>query len=109
MILWLDDVREPWKHGYINATWVKTAQEAIELLSTGKVQLASLDHDLEDGHYPWQYTDISKLERTGYDVVLWLESHPEFLPQTVLVHSANPEGRARMLEVLGRLGRVGAR
>ena len=32
MILWLDDVREPWKHGFIGAEWVKTAAEAIECL-----------------------------------------------------------------------------
>ena len=46
MNLWLDDVREPWRHGRIGWEWAKTASEAIALLETGKVENASLDHDL---------------------------------------------------------------
>lgn len=98
MIMWLDDVRIPWQHGYINAEWCKTAAEAIALLQTGKVTFASLDHDLSTEHYPWSGTPIEQCEGTGYDVVCWLEANPEFWPpEGCRVHSMNPVGRQRML------------
>ena len=97
MILWLDDIREPWRHGFIGCEWVKTAQEAIDLLKTGRVTFASLDHDLAEEHYPWNCADISACKGTGYDVVCWLEEHPEFWPvEGVRVHSVNPAGVQRM-------------
>jgi hypothetical protein len=102
MFLWLDDVREPWKHGHIGAVWVKTADEAIEILKTGKVDAASLDHDLAEEHYPWNCAELpGPGEKTGYDVVLWLEQNPEFWPQRgVSVHSMNPAGGPRMRQVI---------
>jgi hypothetical protein len=60
--LWLDDPRVPpdpsWR-------WVKTPQDAIDLLKTGDVIEVSLDHDL--GLF------AGEREQTGYDVLLWLE------------------------------------
>lgn len=104
MILWLDDVREPWRYGYINATWAKTAQEAIDYLKTGKVEFASLDHDLADEHYPWnEVPEKDYKEQTGYSVVCWLEENPQFWPpKGTLVHSANPVGRAKMQAVVNK-------
>src|SRR5438309_1594271 len=63
MKLWLDDIRptpdDTW-------TWAKTVPEAIDLLKTGEVTYASLDHDLgdtflkltahEDGRLTYEYT-----------------------------------------------------
>lgn len=40
---WLDDIREPWKHGCLGWTWAKTADQAIEYLKTGTVTEASLE------------------------------------------------------------------
>ena len=41
--------------------------------------------------------------KSGYDVVCWLEQHPEFWPlKGVRVHSANPAGAARMRQVINR-------
>lgn len=96
--MWLDDVREPWKHGYIGAVWVKTADEAIELLKTGTVEEASLDHDLLERHYPWNCKELPPLgDGTGFDVVVWLSLHPEFWPKRgVTIHSHNTAGRFRM-------------
>lgn len=102
-VLWLDDIREPWKHGYINADWVKTAAEAIAALQTMKYDFASLDHDLSEEHYPWACDDITRTIGTGYDVICWLENNPEFWPpRGVRVHSANPVGRERMQVVVER-------
>lgn len=100
MILWLDDIRHPWKHGYVGVEWARTADEAISLLSTGKVTFASLDHDLTVAA---TIGNPAPDEKTGYTVVCWLEQHPEFWPvDGVRVHSMNPAGKARMLQVIER-------
>jgi Cyclic-phosphate processing Receiver domain len=44
---------------------VRTPEEAIELLRGGGVEELSLDHDFG--------LDVGRRERTGYDVLLWLE------------------------------------
>jgi hypothetical protein len=84
MRLWLDDVRVA-PPGW---TWVKTPEDAIALLETGCVLEMSLDHDLGLDE-----------QRTGYSVVAWLENAVAtrgFVPpQSIVVHSANPVGRAR--------------
>lgn len=71
-------------------------------LATGKYDFASLDHDLAPEHYPWsEVNPEAYVEATGYSVVCWLEEHPEFWPERrVCVHSANPAGRARMIQVV---------
>lgn len=83
MQLFLDDERQP------PAGWslVRTAEEAIRVLKHGIVKRLSLDHDLGT-------------EKTGYDVLLWLEEivaeDPEFPVPDIILHTANPVGRARM-------------
>lgn len=100
MILWLDDIREPWKHGYPGAAWVKTADDAIALLQTGLVGFASLDHDLSEQAAAGA---PATGEKTGYTVACWLEEHTEFWPPDgVAVHSLNPAGRERMVGVIQR-------
>lgn len=103
MTLWLDDVRPPWKHGHVGAEWVKTVEEAIAVLLTGKVTFASLDHDLS---IEATMGKPKPGEKTGYDVVLWLEENPEFWPRDgVAVHSMNPAGKQRMLAGLAAIRR----
>lgn len=106
MKLWLDDIRDPLKFNKKGWTWVKTAADAIALFRTGQVEEASLDHDLTNkqmvrgGYLGKIYEDG---HQSGYDVVCWLEQHPQFFPpQGIKVHSANPAGRARMLQVINR-------
>lgn len=102
--LWLDDVREPWKHGCVGWEWAKTADEAIALLKTGKVERASLDHDLDWDHYPWEDPTHAKQYQNhcGCHVVEWMEEHDAWPPDGCTVHSMNPVGRARMLQVINR-------
>lgn len=98
--LWLDDVRDPSDHGFIGAHWVKTANEAIDALKTKAFDFASLDHDLSE-----QATlgIIVPGDKTGYDVVCWLEENPEYWPpRGCRVHSFNPSGKQRMLMVVER-------
>lgn len=99
-ILWLDDIRKPWANGYIGASWVLTAEDAIAVLQAGIVTFASLDHDLSEMAAIGQ---PAKGEKTGYTVVCWLEEHPDCWPvDGVRVHSMNPAGRERMLTVIRR-------
>lgn len=98
--LWLDDVRNPVIFERIGWTWVKTAQQAIDLLKEGNVEKASLDHDLAEEHYPWNCEDITKCKDTGYDVVCWMEENNVWPPLGVTVHSMNPVGRQRMEQVI---------
>lgn len=97
--LWLDDLRDPTHHGRVGWTWVKTADEAIALLQTGRVVQASLDHDL-DIHAT---LGLPPTTRTGYDVVLWMDANNVYPPCGVDVHSMNPTGRPRMIEALHAL------
>jgi hypothetical protein len=112
MKLWLDDIRDPAKRLFINNrerleldrlwTWVKTADRAIELLATGDVTFASLDHDLAPEHYAEEQQLPATGAKTGYDVVCWMEEHDVWPVEGVVVHSQNPAGRARMEQVIRR-------
>jgi hypothetical protein len=90
MKIYLDDER-PAPQGWVRCYW---PEEVIALLAKENVTEISLDHDLGD----WTNTP----ERTGYDVLGWLErevhdsgyqSRP--FPK-IHVHSANPVAKKRM-------------
>ena len=99
MRVWLDDLRnEP-------VGWVRcrTPDEVIRLLQTGRVEEISLDHDLG--------LLGGERERTGYDVVLWLEREVAegrwvFPLPEISVHSANPVGRKRMAQAIASIRRM---
>lgn len=99
MRVWLDDVRaapDGWVH-------VKTPEEAIDLLRSGQVEEISLDHDLG--------LATPESERTGYDVVAWLEEAvatggwKHAVPE-IHVHSANPVGWQRMEQAIKSIRRL---
>lgn len=89
--LWLDDERDPTdpvikeKFGSKgNEIWVKTPEEAINLLKTGDVVSISFDHDLS----------LPEPEN-GYKVAKWIEekAFKQEIPKlNWKVHSANPTG-----------------
>jgi hypothetical protein len=78
---------------------VRWPDEAIKLLQTGAVTHLSLDHDLGDDK-----------RGTGYDVLLWIEQDVALRqftpPSTIIVHSANPAGRKRMLAAIDSIHRL---
>jgi hypothetical protein len=96
--VWLDDLR-PIRPGY-NAL-ATTANEAIKLLKTGRVESISLDHDLgppEAG--------------TGYDVAQWIEEaayHGKLKRLSWNIHSANPVGVNNMRQALQSADRFWSR
>jgi hypothetical protein len=85
MNVWLDDLFEPsFDSGY--DVHVKTAEEAIELLKTGKVRKINLDHDLGYG-------------KTGLDVAKWIlekAKSGELKYVECFVHTGNP---LRLIEI----------
>ena len=81
--LFLDDVRLP-SDIYNSDGWivVRTAQECVDYLRNNKVNMLSLDHDLG-----------SDEAGTGADVVDWMDEaslNGWELPDSIMVHSANP-------------------
>lgn len=133
MRLWLDDVRDP--QMYVPSpwlwTWAKTVPEAQELLLTGEVEEASLDHDLglcdacwdearkaaDDSpdfklnldfqhKMAWNHGLASYAScvhnGTGYDLVCWMEETGNWPLLKPNVHSANPVGRKRMQLAIDR-------
>lgn len=116
MRLWLDDVRDPAHYGHIGDTWAKTYAEAIRYLESGEVTSASLDHDigacpecvaamLHIGDMKTPETTFFNRcphEKTGYDVVCWMEENNVWPRDGVRCHSANPVGRARIEQVIAK-------
>lgn len=105
MMVFLDDER-PTPHGWITARW---PDEVIDLLRGGDVTHLSLDHDLGDAE---DAAREGRAERTGYDVLVWLEEqvfadHGFLVPQ-VAIHSANAAGRERMNRALASIRRRSA-
>jgi hypothetical protein len=99
MKVWLDDRRSPPGSGWV---WVKTPEEAIELLETGDVSEISLDHDLGL---------LDRVpEATGYDVVVWIERQVAtegFVPPEVItVHSSNSSAAPKMERGIASIRRL---
>jgi hypothetical protein len=93
---------------------VKTADDCIARLSTGKVVELSLDHDLAEEHYervvletvdanPDGYQEFREAfrEKTGYSVVQWMIEHGVW-PELIILHTMNPVGRADMRRAIER-------
>ena len=84
-ILLIDDVRD-----MACDKVARTYEEGIECLKSKKWDLLLLDHDLGE-------------EKTGYDVMCWLEENTQHLPNRIELVTANPVGRKRMLTVINKL------
>jgi len=109
--LWLDDERKPPSHADSGVvwTWAKTHDEAVEVLKTGNVVFASLDHDLCDAHYkafdeaqekgiPLDTSGIK--EKTGYETLCWMEEHEVWPDEGVRIHTMNTSRKPVMLFVV---------
>jgi hypothetical protein len=103
--LWLDDERPcPFVGNWLVA---KNYDEAVEILTNYHVVKCFLDHDLSFEHYvpgayhlPEVYNNFT--EKTGYDVVKWIEEYEAWPAEPPIVHSLNPVGARRMATVLAR-------
>jgi len=66
------------------------------LKDNGPWDLVLLDHDLAS-------YDENKKEKTGYDIMCWLEEHTKYLPAEIQLVTSNPVGRKRMQQVIDKL------
>ncbi len=73
----------------------KTPRDAISHLRSKSIDVLFLDHDLGGTGQP-----EPSGPGTGYEVACWLEEHPEFKPNQIVLHSLNPIGRAKMKQAL---------
>lgn len=92
MKLWLDDRRRPPSSDW---TWVKTVDDAVEILVTGRVETASLDHDL---------SAAGATDQTGRDLLAWMSLHDVWPSAELRVHSGDPEARELMAELIATEG-----
>lgn len=67
-----------------------------ELKNGGPWDILFLDHDLAS-------FDKNGNEKTGYDVMCFLETHPEYLPKKIVLVTSNPVGRKRMQIVIDKI------
>lgn len=89
-ILVIDDQRD------IKADKVaRTFTDGINALKSDKWDVLYLDHDL--GSF------VDGVEKTGYDIMVFLEENTEYLPGRIEIVSSNPVGRRNMQIVIDKL------
>ena len=96
MKVYLDDERQT-PEGWVSCLW---PDEVIQLLKEGLVEEISLDHDLGCKF---------NRERTGYDVLLWIEESvffDKYLPPKINIHTANVAARLRMEALVTRINNL---
>ena len=94
-ILAIDDAREMFQASVV----ARNYNEGIRQLQlNGPWDLLLLDHDLAS-------FDENNKEKTGYDIMCWLEENTQYLPSKIECVSANPVGRARIISVCVKLYR----
>ena len=118
--IYLDDVRTPTQGvGEDNQPWVVVRSydefvEKVNEIGLENIQMVSLDHDLGDTamtewknnvyhNYKLDYDNIT--EKTGYDVVCYMEQHNKWPTKGCYVHSANPVGKNKMLAAIQKHAR----
>lgn len=96
--LFIDDNRECPQSFDSLARCYTTATAKLAL--GGPWEVVSFDHDMEFEHYGCDYSD----GRTGYDVLIWLIQEVQEgrikKPERIILHTGNPQGRARMIGAL---------
>lgn len=107
--MWHDDVR-PLPNDKQDWIWVRTNDEAKELLSTCKVVECSLDHDL--GHHYINVEDEEDAiylkgdsEDDGFQLVKWM-IEKNIIPPRITIHSWNPYGAEMMASYLRQYLRI---
>jgi hypothetical protein len=96
--LWLDDCRPHPKNTTFEWVIAKSLAEFKDIIrSRGLPHYISFDHDLNESHYSWDYSD----NKTGLDAIHWLlETYePKDLPKWS-VHTMNTKRGPIMKDIL---------
>ena len=88
--LWPDDVRDPLDDHW---TWVTTVADITELMKTGNVIEASLDHDLGEDEEETQLPE-------GRTLVYWMAENDCCPAEQINLHSARARQPARAAPAL---------
>lgn len=103
--LYLDDERTH-PEGWIRA---HNAKEAKEILLSGEVTFASLDHDLFMDRYwsrDWNSVTAYELE-SGLDVVEWMVENNIWPEEGLRIHTDYTTGRLEMMKLVEEYGPYG--
>lgn len=92
----IDDTRDETNVGCALDVIARNYWSGLWALTSQKWELLYLDHDLHS------YDEVGR-EWTGYDIMCFLEAHPEHRPERILCISSNPAGRARIEVVIEKL------
>ena len=95
-VLLIDDVREVEGADFT----ARTFDEGMnQLINKGPWGMLLIDHDLGD------FDDTGR-ERTGYDILCFLEQNPQYVPHKIVVVSDNPVGREKMNQVIRNIQKL---
>lgn len=94
MKIFLDDVRDTPKGWW--RTFTVDSTISLLMANPGKVKILSLDNDLGEG----QLEGYKVLDHLDY--LVFLGEH-QYLPEKIVIHSANPVARDRMSVVINKL------
>lgn len=97
--LFLDDVREA-PEGFM---LLRPNVLAIFYFLARHADVISMDHDLGN-EYPTGYDILQELEKHYFNQEIWQTKIPE-----IIVHSANPVGKANMQRVIDNIYRMSRR
>lgn len=103
-VLLIDDMRDlenvmPSYSKYKDFTGITARSYDVgiaELKSNSPFDVLFLDHDLAS------YDEAGR-EKTGYDIMCFLEANLELLPKEIVLVTSNPVGRQRMQAVIDKL------
>lgn len=84
-ILLIDDMRT-----VPNAVIARDFKTGLQMLEDQSWDVLLIDHDLGE-------------EKTGYDIMCWLEEHPEKVPKRIICVSSNPVGRKRIEQIIRKI------
>ena len=107
--LFLDDMKERhksfhnfYKNDFDEITYVYDYDEFVAEMKDGSHDILFLDHDLSVNTINMDPDDYD--ERSGTDVAKWISEEMGFIPREdkpgIVVHSMNPIGRERMVDIL---------
>lgn len=95
-----------YKADFTEITYVYDYDGFVDEMRGSSYDLLFLDHDLSVGTINMNPDDYD--ERSGTDVAEWLVENLMFLPKEdkpgIVVHSMNPVGRIRMVDILSNAG-----
>jgi CheY-like chemotaxis protein len=88
--------RERMEQEGVSLTICDTVEACIPALENTMYDWLFLDHDLGGN----VYVPSDGEEKTGWHVAKWLSENPDRMPETIVVHSLNPDGRKNIISLL---------